>query len=146
VLIAEGIEGERLSSRADGERSCRLENNRRSNRRNARPDYQKRSGWILTGVAPNCGSDTNLQDIVLALQTEIPLVKQHLSDTLWCVRGKGVHAERFNRLTSESQPITLTPSRSRTIRHGFAQISRFSLVREELRIDEEVGSRRRLAT
>jgi len=76
----------------------------------------------------------------LALQTEIPLVKQHLSDLLWCVRGKGVHAERFNRLTSESQPITLTPSRSRTIRHGFAQISRFFPgVREELAaIDEEV--------
>jgi len=39
------------------------------------------------------------------------------------------------------QPITLTPSRSHTIRHGFAQISRFfpGGVREELAaIDEEV--------
>src|SRR5215475_2053288 len=41
--------------------------------------YQKRSAWILTGVAPNLGPETNLQDIVLALQTEIPTLKQHLS-------------------------------------------------------------------
>ena len=102
--------------------------------------YQKRSGWILTGVAPNCGPETNLQDIVLALQTEIPLVKQHLSDVLWCVRGSGVKVERFNRLTGASSPITLTPSKSRTIKHGFAEISRFFPgVREELAaIDEEI--------
>jgi len=42
--------------------------------------YQKRSPWILTGVAHNRGPDTALQDIQLAIQTEIPLVKQHLSD------------------------------------------------------------------
>src|SRR5260370_31535247 len=30
--------------------------------------YQKRSAWILTGVAPNRGSDTNLSDIELAVQ------------------------------------------------------------------------------
>src|SRR4051812_32747667 len=53
--------------------------------------YQKRSGWVLTGVAPNRGPETNLQDIELAVQTEIPLVKQHLSDTLWAIRGEGVH-------------------------------------------------------
>jgi len=32
--------------------------------------YQKRSAWILTGVAPNRGPETNLQDIQLAVQTE----------------------------------------------------------------------------
>ena len=31
--------------------------------------YQKRSAWVLTGVAPNRGDDTNLQDIELAVQT-----------------------------------------------------------------------------
>ena len=35
--------------------------------------YQKRSAWILTGVAPNRGPATSLRDIVLAVQTEIPL-------------------------------------------------------------------------
>ncbi|HZC78990.1 MAG TPA: inositol monophosphatase, partial [Ktedonobacterales bacterium] len=38
--------------------------------------YQKRSAWILTGIAPNRGRETSLADIELAVQTEIPLVKQ----------------------------------------------------------------------
>jgi hypothetical protein len=102
--------------------------------------YQKRSAWILTGVAPNRGPETNLQDIDLAVQTEIPLVKQHLADALWAIRGKGVQAERFNRLTGESQPLRLRPSTARTIAHGFATVARFFPgAREELAaIDEEI--------
>jgi len=102
--------------------------------------YQKRSAWVLTGVARNRGDETNLQDIELAVQTEIPLVKQHLSDTLWAVRGEGAHAERFNRLTDERQALPLIPSRATTIRHGFAMIARFFPgARDELAaIDEEI--------
>jgi fructose-1,6-bisphosphatase/inositol monophosphatase family enzyme len=102
--------------------------------------YQKRSAWILAGVAPNRGPHTNLQDIDLAVQTEIPLVKQHLADTLWAIRGEGVQAERFNRLTGESQPLQLRPSTARTIAHGFATMARFFPgAREELAaIDEEI--------
>ncbi|MFK7800643.1 MAG: inositol monophosphatase [Anaerolineae bacterium] len=102
--------------------------------------YQKRSAWILTGVAPNFGPNTNIQDIELAVQTEIPLVKQHLSDQAWAERGQGVNALRHNRLTSQDMPLTLRPSRSETIAHGFASISRFFPgVREELSaIDEEI--------
>lgn len=102
--------------------------------------YQKRSAWVLTGVAPNRGAGTNLWDIELAVQTEIPLVKQHLSDVLWASRGNGAKAERFNRLTGQRQPLALRPSRAATIRHGFAMIARFFPgVREELAaIDEEI--------
>jgi fructose-1,6-bisphosphatase/inositol monophosphatase family enzyme len=102
--------------------------------------YQKRSAWVLTGVAPNRGSKTGLQDIELALQTEIPLVKQHLCDSLWAICGKGAAAERYNRLSGERRPLKLKPSRSRTIRHGFAGVSRFFPgAREELAaIDEEI--------
>jgi len=102
--------------------------------------YQKRSAWVLTGVAPNHGPETRLQDVVLAVQTEIPLVKQHLSDVLWCLRGEGAHAERFNRLTGESRSLHLQPSTAPSIRHGFAGLARFFPgVREELAaIDEEI--------
>ncbi len=102
--------------------------------------YQKRSAWILTGVAPNRGAETNLADIELAIQTEIPLVKEHLSDCCWTVRGAGAVAERFDRLTGKRVPIDLQPSRARSIAHGFAQISRFFPgAREELAaIDEEI--------
>jgi hypothetical protein len=87
--------------------------------------YQKRSAWVLTGVAPNRGPATSLRDIVLAVQTEIPLVKQHLSDQLWAVRGQGTRARRHNRLTGESRPIELRPSTATTIAHGYASIARF---------------------
>jgi len=102
--------------------------------------YQKRSAWVLTGVARNRGPETDLQEIEFAVQTEIPLVKQHLSDTLWAVRGEGAHAERFNRLTNERRPLALRPSRATTIRHGFAMIARFFPgARDELAaIDEEI--------
>jgi hypothetical protein len=102
--------------------------------------YQKRSAWILTGVAPNLGPQTSLRDIELAIQTEIPLVKQHLSDAVWCQRGGGLEAERFNRLTNESKKIVLEPSRAVTIAHGYAEVARFFPgARDELAaIDEEI--------
>jgi hypothetical protein len=76
----------------------------------------------------------------LAVQTEIPLVKQHLSDVLWAIRGHGIQAKRYNRLSGESDPLLLRPSTAHTIAHGFAMISRFFPgAREELAaIDEEI--------
>jgi fructose-1,6-bisphosphatase/inositol monophosphatase family enzyme len=102
--------------------------------------YQKRSAWILTGIAPNKGKDTNLGDIELAVQTEIPLVKQHLSDVLWAEKNKGANAIRYNRLTGDKSTFTLQPSKSKTIAHGFAMIARFFPgARQELAaIDEEI--------
>jgi fructose-1,6-bisphosphatase/inositol monophosphatase family enzyme len=87
--------------------------------------YQKRSAWILTGVAPNQGRETRLRDVELAVQTEIPLVKQHLYDALWASRGAGVSAERINRLTGERKPLSLHPSAAAGLAQGFATISRF---------------------
>ena len=87
--------------------------------------YQKRSAWVLTGVAPNRGDATRLSDIELAVQTEIPLLKQHLSDQVWAVRGKGMQARRHNRLTGAAERLTLRPSRATTIAHGYATVVRF---------------------
>jgi fructose-1,6-bisphosphatase/inositol monophosphatase family enzyme len=102
--------------------------------------YQKRSAWILTGVALNKGPETSLQDIQLAVQTEIPLLKQHLSDNFWAIKGQEIQANRYNRLTGEITPFTPQPSKASTIAQGFAMISRyFPGVREVLaEIDEEV--------
>jgi fructose-1,6-bisphosphatase/inositol monophosphatase family enzyme len=87
--------------------------------------YQKRPGWILTGIAPNRGSATSLADIELAVQTEIPLLKQHLSDQLWAVRGQGARGIRHNRLTLESAPLAIQPSTASDLRNGFATVCRF---------------------
>src|SRR5262249_42857917 len=87
--------------------------------------YQKRSGWILTGIAPNHGAATGLHHIEAAVQTEIPLAKQHLGDAIWAFRGDGAYAERWNRLTGERSPLVLRPSRASTVAHGFATVARF---------------------
>jgi fructose-1,6-bisphosphatase/inositol monophosphatase family enzyme len=102
--------------------------------------YQKRSAWVLTGVAVNKGVETNLADIEMALQTEIPLVKQHLSDAVWAIKGQGAHAERINRLTGERSPLRLQPSNAPTLAHGYASVARFFPgARDELAaIDDEI--------
>jgi len=87
--------------------------------------YQKRSGWILTGIAPNRGDLTSLADVEVAVQTEIPLVKQHLCDTLWAGRGAGTHGERFNRITGERKPFFPHPSNAVDLEHKFCSVSRF---------------------
>jgi fructose-1,6-bisphosphatase/inositol monophosphatase family enzyme len=87
--------------------------------------YQKRSAWVLSAAAPNRGPETSLSDLVLAVQTEIPLVKQHLSDQLWCVRNRGVTARRIDRIRGGERPLELRPSVAHDLEHGFATISRF---------------------
>ena len=87
--------------------------------------YQKRSAWILTGVAPNCGRSTTLADIELAVQTEIPLIKQHLCDSLWATPDGKVGGERLNRLSGERQTLAPRPSREPTIAQGYGGLARF---------------------
>lgn len=86
--------------------------------------YQKRSGWVLTGVAPNLGADTGLQDLVLSVMTEIPLIRQHLSDQVWAVKGGGANGIRRNRLDGSTERIHPTPSRAAGIEHGYAGLAR----------------------
>ncbi len=85
--------------------------------------HQKRSAWILTGVA--AGTHGTLADIELAVMTEIPLVKQHLCDTLWALAGQGAHGERYNRITGARTVLTLRPSRATSIAQGFGGLARF---------------------
>ena len=141
VLIAEGIEGGSVTlprGTSESDAVWRVVVDPIDGTRGIM--YQKRSAWVLTGAARDRGDVTDLRDIEMAVQTEIPLVKQHLSDTLWAVRGEGVGGERLNRLTGERTPLTPRPSRAPSIRHGFAMLARFFPgARDELAaIDEEV--------
>lgn len=87
--------------------------------------YQKRPAWILTGVAAYNGTVPTLADIELAVQTEIPLVKQHLCDALWADKTNGVNGERMNRLTGERTALRPRPSRATTVAQGFGNLARF---------------------
>lgn len=126
VLIAEGLEGGRLVlPRGSSDRSAafRIIVDPIDGTRGLM--YQKRSGWVLTGVAPNRGEETALGDIVLSVMTEIPLLKQHLSDQCIAIAGQGARAERHDRLTGRRAPITVGPSNEDDLLHGFATIVRF---------------------
>jgi fructose-1,6-bisphosphatase/inositol monophosphatase family enzyme len=87
--------------------------------------FQKRPAWILTAAAPNRGEATSLADIQVAVQTELPLVKQHLCDSFWAIQGLGAHAERTNRLTAASEPLELQPSSAESLAHGYATVCSF---------------------
>jgi fructose-1,6-bisphosphatase/inositol monophosphatase family enzyme len=102
--------------------------------------YQKRSAWVLSGIAPNRGDETRLSDIVVAAQTEIPTLKQHLCDELWAVRGEGAQLRRVNRFSGEGQLLPIRPSRASSLAHGYAMLTRFFPgARDELAaIDEEI--------
>jgi hypothetical protein len=104
--------------------------------------YQKRSAWILTGVALNNGPGTGLADLELSVMTEIPLIKQHLSDQGWATRGQGASWRRLNRFTGEQRPVNISPSRAGDIAHGFSTVSRlFPGARDVLaRLDDDLVS------
>ena len=89
--------------------------------------YQKRSAWILTGVAPRppAGRAATLADLRLAVQTEIPTLKQHLCDVAWAVAGAGAAAERVDRVGRTRRPLALRPSGAATLAHGFGSLAKF---------------------
>lgn len=87
--------------------------------------YDKRSAWLLTGIAPNLGAATNLSHIEIAMQTELPTSKALYSDRLWAVKGQGAHAVTQNLLTGEERAFTPRPSRATTVEGGYAMLAKF---------------------
>src|SRR5436309_688673 len=81
--------------------------------------YDKRSAWILSGIAPNRGPDTKMDEIEVAMQTEVPTTKQTLSDSFWAWRGSGALGERTDLLSGARRPLTTRPSQAETVEHGF---------------------------
>jgi fructose-1,6-bisphosphatase/inositol monophosphatase family enzyme len=102
--------------------------------------YQKRSAWVLAAAAPNRGPGTRSSDVVVAVQTEIPLLKQHLTDELWAVRGQGTRFSRVDRFSGQVTELEACPSRAPSLHHGYAMLTRFFPgARDELAaIDEEI--------
>jgi len=87
--------------------------------------FDKRSAWILTGLAPQRGAKTQLGDIVVAAMTELPTTKMWRSDQLSAVRGRGVRAEAVDVRSGTRARIAVAPSRAKNFEHGFASIARF---------------------
>jgi fructose-1,6-bisphosphatase/inositol monophosphatase family enzyme len=87
--------------------------------------YNKRSAWVLMGVAPNRGAATTLADIELAVQVELPTTRAAVADSLWAIRGQGAFGETVHLTTGERIAFRPQPSRARSIRGGFAMLANF---------------------
>ncbi|TAH21022.1 MAG: hypothetical protein EAZ08_04765 [Cytophagales bacterium] len=102
--------------------------------------YGKRSAFFLAGIAPNLGKDTSLQDIEVAVMTELPTAKALYSDTFWAIRGGGVGGFATNLITQEKKLKSPAPSQATTIKGGFAQLTRFYAPARDLvaKIEDEL--------
>ncbi|MCW5933519.1 MAG: inositol monophosphatase [Fimbriimonadia bacterium] len=87
--------------------------------------YDKRSAWMLSGIAPNFGKETTLEHICLAVQTELPTSRQGWAYQMWASRGQGARAERHELATGRVEPALLQPSRASDLKHGFASFVKF---------------------
>jgi len=89
--------------------------------------YDKRSAWVLTGVARAVGKTPTLADIEVAVQTEVPPVKQHLATVVWAERGGGAFEEIWDLDTGQisEQARRLRSSGGQSIANGFVSIVSF---------------------
>jgi fructose-1,6-bisphosphatase/inositol monophosphatase family enzyme len=87
--------------------------------------YDKRAAFYLAGAAPNKGRQTSLQDIEVAVMTELPTSKAYQSDTFYAIKGKGAKGFSRNIFTGEIKPKVPAPSKASTLIGGFGQIARF---------------------
>ena len=86
--------------------------------------YDKRSAWLLLGVAPNVETP-NLSDIEIALQGELPTSKGGWADEFWAVKGGGARGQSTNLYTGATRHAPARPSRATSIEGGFAMLSKF---------------------
>jgi len=102
--------------------------------------YDKRSAWILTGLAPQRGARTHLGDIVVAAMTEFPTSKHGFADQLSAVRGGGVVADRLDLVRRTRRRWQPRPSQANHFEHGFASFARFFPEGKSLlgRVEEEL--------
>lgn len=90
--------------------------------------HDKRSAWILTGLAPQRGRRTTLADIEVAVMTELPTTKQWRADQVSAVRGSGpagVIAQGTDVRGGGTRRLVLRPSQAEEFAHGFASLARF---------------------
>ncbi len=105
--------------------------------------YDKRSAWSLAALAPQRGPVTGLDDIVVAVMSEIPITKQWRADQVSAVRGGGVRAEALDLVRGGREALALRPSSASDFRHGFASVVKFFPEGKALtaRVEEELWRR-----
>lgn len=89
--------------------------------------YDKRSCWILTGIAQNKGNLTTLDDLFLSIQTEVPPSFQDKSAVITATKGNGATLAYWD--INKRIPITknqsLCTSNAKDLKHGFSVFVNF---------------------
>ena len=81
--------------------------------------YDFRSAFVLTGIAPYRPEGNTLDDIEIAVQTEIPTSKQDRISILWAIKNQGVHHQIFDLKTKELINGPIQTSSEKNLDHGF---------------------------
>ena len=81
--------------------------------------YNKRSAWILTGIAFT--KNPEIKDIDIAIQTEIPTTKQNIFSYLYALKGEGAFEEIYDKNTFECLQVKkkLSSSRAKILNDGY---------------------------
>jgi len=88
--------------------------------------YDKRAAFFLAAAVSNInGRKATLQNLEVAVMTELPTSKQFSSDTFFAIKGKGAKGVTKNIFTGEHKERKVCPSKATSIQGGFGQISRF---------------------
>lgn len=82
--------------------------------------WDRRSAWVLAGVALQKGSATRLNDIEVAAMTELPTTRAWRADQFSGVRGGEFVGETLNVLTGDRTPFAPTPYDGTSLHHGFS--------------------------
>ena len=105
--------------------------------------YDKRSAWVLTGLAPQRGKKNHLGDITIAAMTEIPTSRQSISDQFSALRSGPLVGRRHELRDKTSKTLRAKPSQATDFKHGFASVVKFFPEGKMLaaKLEEELWSR-----
>ena len=88
--------------------------------------YDKRSAWSLAALAPRPRHrPARLEDIVVAVMSELPVTKQWRADQYSAIRGGGVRARAIDLRNGGHRRLALQLSSATGFAHGFASVVKF---------------------
>lgn len=109
--------------------------------------YDKRSAWVIAGVAPQRFKDNRIGDVQVAMITELPTSKQRYADQISGYKGcgrEGLTCERFDIVSGGKSQFRLKPSTASNVEHGVAAFVKFFPEGKELIARFETDLWRRL--
>jgi len=85
--------------------------------------YNKERAWVLSGIAPNKGPNTSLDDIEITMQTAVRTTRESIDDQFYAVKGRKPVREVWDiDERKKIKELSITPSKAKTVEHGFFPI------------------------